>query len=80
MNLDFNEEFLLMNQLAYSFAFPVSDFFVEFTRSPKLPIRIGVSFGGKDHRQLSFGSGYHAGFIHFDWALGLNHGLWFTTA
>ena len=53
---------------------------LEFTRSPKLPIRVGVSFGGKDHRQLSFGSGYHAGFIHFDWALGLNHGLWFTTA
>jgi hypothetical protein len=69
-----------MNQLAYSFAFPISDFFVGFTRSPKLPIRIGVSFGGKDHRQLSFGSGYHAGFIHLDWALGLNHGLWFTTA
>ncbi|MCK4715707.1 MAG: hypothetical protein KAT54_02790 [Candidatus Marinimicrobia bacterium] len=74
----------------YQFGFSVTNIFgrinwkwctgLEFTRFPKLPIRVGVSFGGKDHRQLSFGSGYHAGFIHLDWALGLNHGLWFTTA
>jgi hypothetical protein len=39
-----------------------------------------VSFGGWKHLELTFGSGYHLGFIHMDWAFGLNQGLWFTTA
>jgi len=52
----------------------------EITRSPKWPIRVGVSLGGRDHREISFGSGYHTGFLHLDWAIGLNHGLWITSA
>jgi len=52
---------------------------IEFTRSPRFPLRVGVSFGGWKHRELTFGSGFNLAFIHIDWALGLNHGLWFTT-
>lgn len=53
---------------------------IEVTKSPRVPFRIGVSFGGWKHLELTFGSGYHFGFIHMDWAFGLNQGLWFTTA
>ncbi len=52
----------------------------EFTNNPRIPIRAGVSFGGWKHLELTFGSGYNVGFIHFNWALGLNQGLWFSTA
>lgn len=51
----------------------------ESTKSPRFPLRAGIAFGGKEHRELTFGSGFHWGFIHLDWALGFNHGLWPTT-
>jgi len=53
---------------------------IEVTKSPRFPIRAGVSFGGWKHLEMTFGSGFHTGFIHVDWAFGLNQGLWFTTA
>ena len=53
---------------------------IEVTKSPRIPIRAGVSFGGWKHLEMTFGSGFHTGFIHMDWAFGLNQGLWFTTA
>jgi hypothetical protein len=53
---------------------------IEFTNNPRVPIRAGVSFGGWKQLELTFGSGYRLGFIHFNWALGLNQGLWFSTA
>jgi len=53
---------------------------IEIIHSKEFPIRFGVAFGGKDNRELTFGSGYHKGFIHFDWAFGVSNGLWFTTA
>lgn len=52
----------------------------ESTKNRRRPLRIGVSFGGNDHEELAFGSGFHWGFIHCDWAIGLKQGLWFTTA
>lgn len=53
---------------------------LEFMRAEHVPFRFGLSFGGMDHQELAFGSGYHRGFFHLDWALGFNHGLWFTSA
>lgn len=53
---------------------------IESTKSPRYPIRAGISIGGKQHLQLNFGSGFHWGFVHLDWAFGMNHGLWPTTA
>lgn len=52
---------------------------LESTKSPRFPLRVGLSFGGHSSRELTFGSGFHWGFIHLDWALGFNHGLWPTT-
>ncbi|HDP68614.1 MAG TPA: hypothetical protein ENN20_08965 [Candidatus Marinimicrobia bacterium] len=53
---------------------------LEVTKNPRFPLRAGVSVGGWKQLELTFGSGFHTGFIHVDWALGLNQGLWFTTA
>jgi len=53
---------------------------IESTKSPRHPIRAGIALGGKQHILFNFGSGFRWGFIHLDWALGFNHGLWPTTA
>ena len=53
---------------------------IEVTKNPRIPLRAGVSFGGWKHLELTFGSGFHWAFMHLDWAMGLNQGLWFTTA
>lgn len=53
---------------------------VETTHFPHTPLRIGVAFGGKDHRSLNFGSGYHRGFFHFDWALGFTHSIFIKSS
>jgi len=53
---------------------------VESTYFPNYPLRLGVSFGGQNHQELAFGSGWHKGFIHLDWAVGINHGLRFKHA
>jgi len=53
---------------------------IEITKNPRIPLRAGVSFGGWKHLELTFGSGFHWAFMHVDWAMGLNQGLWFTTA
>ncbi|HPN73725.1 MAG TPA: DUF5723 family protein [Candidatus Marinimicrobia bacterium] len=52
---------------------------LESTKSQRFPLRVGLSFGGHSSRELTFGSGFHWGLIHLDWALGFNHGLWPTT-
>ena len=82
-----NEEVLFASDLVagfedrlYSFGAWKLSMGVEFIRSERFPVRFGVSFGGKDHQEIAFGSGYHRGFFHFDWAFGLNHGFWFSTA
>ena len=53
---------------------------VETIHFPRFPLRIGLALGGKDYQELCFGAGLNAGFLHIDWGLGLNHGLWFSSA
>ncbi len=53
---------------------------IESIYFPNWPLRIGMSFGGRNHQELAFGSGWHKGFMHLDWALGINQGLWFKHA
>jgi hypothetical protein len=64
------------------FAFGVWKWAIGFesTKNKRFPLRIGVSFGGNEHQELAFGSGFHWGFVHLDWALGLKQGLFFNTA
>jgi len=53
---------------------------LESTKTERFPLRFGLAIGGRQHLKFNFGSGFHWGFIHLDWALGMNHGLWPTTA
>ncbi len=52
----------------------------ESTKSKRLPIRVGLAIGGRKQKVLNFGSGFHWGFVHLDWALGFTHGILPTTA
>ncbi|HPC36465.1 MAG TPA: DUF5723 family protein [Candidatus Marinimicrobia bacterium] len=52
---------------------------LESTKSRRFPLRVGLSLGGHSSQELTFGSGFHWGLIHLDWALGFNHGFWPTT-
>ena len=42
----------------------------EINKNPKIPIRLGVSLGGKDKFRYSFGTGYSFGAMKIDFAYG----------
>ena len=51
----------------------------EWTRMPKMPMRIGYSWGGGDLKELGMGFGLRKGAIMFDFGFSFRNGMWLHT-
>ena len=51
----------------------------EWTRMPKIPLRIGYSWGGGDLKELGMGFGVRRGLIMFDFGFAFRNGMWLHT-
>ena len=51
----------------------------EWTRMPKMPMRIGYSWGGGDLKELGMGFGIRKGSIMFDFGFAFRNGTWLHT-
>ena len=51
----------------------------EWTRMPKMPLRIGYSWGGGDLKELGMGFGLRRGKIMFDFGFAFRNGMWLHT-
>ena len=51
----------------------------EWTRMPKMPMRIGYSWGGGDLKELGMGFGIRKGSIMFDFGFAFRNGMWLHT-
>lgn len=84
---ELNEEILLVMDLSTGFE---DRFFakarwlwssgLEIKRSPSFPVRVGLAYGGRDYREMSFGFGIHWGILAFDYGMAFHDGFKLTTA
>ena len=51
----------------------------EWTRMPKMPLRIGYSWGGGDLKELGMGFGVRRGLVMFDFGFAFRNGMWLHT-
>ena len=51
----------------------------EWTRMPKMPMRIGFGWGGGDLKELGMGFGVRKGMVMFDFGFAFRNGMWLHT-
>ena len=68
----FQDKFYARKQWKWSIA-------TEWTRMPKMPLRIGYSWGGGDLKELGMGFGLRRGMVMFDFGFAFRNGMWLHT-